>query len=115
MTNSMTWFPRILGLLYVILIASFALDSFSGDEGLLTQTGQFVIHLIPAFVAAGILAVSWRYPLIGGICFMVLGMIFTVYFGTYNKLSNFLIVSMPLFLIGVLFMLTHRKRLKITG
>ncbi len=108
MKNTLTWLPRILAFLYAGFLAIFALDAFSGDISLSKQILGFLIHLVPALSVLLFLAVAWKYRLAGGLGFLVLGMIFTVYFGTYRLTANFVMISLPLFLTGVLFMVSHR-------
>lgn len=46
-------------------------------------------------------------PLVGGLFFMLLGMVFTIYFQTDRAAANFLMISMPLLVAGVLFIFSH--------
>ena len=107
MRNLITWLPRILGILFTSFIAIFALDSFSGNEPFWQQLHGFILHLIPAFSVALCLLIAWRYRLPGGVLFLIAGLVFTVYFQTYNTTTNFLLISLPLFLVGVLFMISQ--------
>lgn len=111
--NKHLWLPAGLGILYILFISMFALDAFSGDGSITEKIGGFLIHLIPSFVLLFVLGVSWKKPTAGGVLFILLSIIFTLYFGTYESLLNFLIISFPLAVIGLLFIIlqaTENKR-----
>lgn len=104
------WIPRILTILFIIFISLFALDVFGEGNG----TGEvflgLLVHLIPSIVLIVLLAVSWRCEKIGGAMFIVLGIIFTIFFSTYKELITFLLISGPVFLIGILFWISSMKK-----
>lgn len=106
MSAFLTWFPRILSILYVLFIASFALDSFSGPDSFLRQMGIFLLHLIPAFAAIICLYVAWKYRILGGLLYIVLSMVFTIYFGSWRDTQSFLIISLPLVVAGLFFIIS---------
>lgn len=108
MKNIFIWLPRILALLFAGFLALFALDAFSGDLSLGKKLLGFLYHLAPALSVLLFLAVAWRFRLVGGLGFLVLGMVFTIYFDTYRQTANFMMISLPLFVTGVLFMISHR-------
>jgi len=98
---------RVIIVLYIAMISIFALDaeSFLG----------FLIHLIPSILLVGIAAIAWRSDKAGGILFIVLAFIFTAFFNTYNNWGAFVFVSLPLFAIGILFLINtfkFQKRIK---
>ena len=107
MKAALTWGPRAIVLFYAGLLALFATDAFSGGHSFGQQVLGFAIHLLPALFVLAILVVAWRFPLIGGVGFMVLGMVFTIYFHAARETSAFLLISTPLFLSGILFILSH--------
>jgi hypothetical protein len=99
--------PRILTILFVLFMTLFALDSFSGNIAVTEKVSGFVIHIIPEFILIIILILSWRFPLIGGLLFILNGLIWTIFFKTYTKELNFFILSFPLILIGTLFIIFY--------
>jgi len=105
--NKHLWLPAGLGILYILFISMFALDAFSVDASLIEKIGGFLIHLAPSFVLLIILAISWKKPAAGGALFILLSAVFTLFFRTYESLVNFLIVSFPLAVIGLLFITYH--------
>lgn len=107
MRQLLTWMPRAIVLAFILLLIVFALDAFEGPGGVLHKMGGFLLHLLPAAVTAGFLLVAWRWRIIGGLLMLVLGMVFTIYFQTDQSWSRFLLVSFPLLLAGVLFILSN--------
>jgi len=101
---------KILVIAYTIFLGLFALDMFDGSAPWYIMLGGFLIHLIPNFILIGIAIVAWRREKIGGIIFILLSIIFTVFFRTYTEFSTFLLISVPLFLIGLLFLLSSRYK-----
>lgn len=87
----------------------FSLDVIS--TGL--STGEIVtgmlMHNIPAFILIIILAISWKFEIVGGIAFIAAGIAYMVMVMQganpwYNAISWSLIISGPAFLIGILFL-----------
>lgn len=103
MKNLFTWLPRVIVLVFILFIASFALDAFDEDASFWGKIGDFAKHLIPAAVTSVFLFVAWRYRIFGGLLLMVLGMVFTIYFRTDRSLYYFMSISFPLLLGGLLF------------
>lgn len=103
------WTPRILCILFAVLVSLFALDVFNNDYEVGKTVLTFSIHLIPTFIILLILILSWRWEWIGGISFIALG-IYYIYSSLERfQLSAYLLVSGPLFLIGVLFLINWFK------
>lgn len=107
MKEILTWAPRILAILFIGFLSLFALDAFDSNHSFLQRIANFLIHLIPSFILIGCLFVGWKYPILGGLLFLVTGLVFTIYFGTYNNVSNFLLISLPLLVIGFLFIISR--------
>ena len=107
-TYKLFWIPRVLAILFILLVSVFAFDAFTGEAPFIQELGRLVLQLIPTSFALIIaLLISWRKPLIGGIIFILLGLVFTFYFRTYQALLNFLTISFPLIVIGALFITLH--------
>jgi len=107
MKNFLTWTPRIVLIAYSIFISVFALDAFSEEGSFFHRLGDFLMHLAPSVVVLLMLFLAWRFPLIGGLFVMILGMIFTIYFHTNRTFSYFMMISAPLFVAGLLFIFSH--------
>lgn len=95
--------PRILALLYIMFITLFAMDAIG--EGLLA----LLMHLIPTLVLVGLTAAAWKWEFYGGLAFAFAGIVFTIFFNTYENIATFLSISFPLFLISLLFILSDRN------
>jgi hypothetical protein len=106
MQRIMTLLPRILGILYILFISMFAFDAFAEKVPFLRQFAGFIIHMIPSLLLTVTLIAAWKYPLIGGIIFLLICVGFTIFFHTYRHLAGILLISGPVFLIGVLFLIS---------
>ena len=102
------WFPRVLAVAYALFIALFSFDVFSSDSSLLDKLGGFLIHNIPTFVILFALWLSWKKPMYGGATFIVISAIFTIFFRTYQRWDTFVLISAPILLIGILFILNKK-------
>jgi hypothetical protein len=105
-TMFVVWAPRILAILFATFISLFALDVFGGNEPFSKKLLGLSIHLIPTYFIILFVVVAWRLKFAGGVIFIFLGIFFTLYFKTYRGLANFSMISLPLFLIGVLFIVS---------
>jgi hypothetical protein len=117
------WTPRILSILFVLFLAMFSLDVF--DESNNYTFGETIlalfIHNIPSLVLLIILIISWKYEIVGGISFILAGLLY-VYLVLSNLFNNsfhiymlswILEIAGPAFLIGGLFLVNwHKKRKK---
>ena len=110
------WIPRILCILAILFISMFALDSFDPKLTIWQQIGEFLIHLIPTYILIALLIIAWKWELIGGIIFMVIGLGFSPGIYLHNLQMNhsvmmslgiILMITLPFILIGGLFMLSH--------
>ena len=107
MKKLLTWLPRIIAILFTGMLSIFAFDAFSTKTAIWEQLIGFIIHLVPAISAAVCLLVAWRYRIVGGMLFLILGLVFTVYFGAYHSMAYFSIISLPPLVAGILFILSQ--------
>ncbi|MBL7111108.1 MAG: hypothetical protein ISS19_04120 [Bacteroidales bacterium] len=115
------WIPRILCILAILFISLFALDAFEAGISFWKQILGFLIHLIPSFILTAILVVAWKWELVGGIIFTIIGVLFTPMIYIMNYQSNDsvsmsigigLAIPVPFILVGVLFIISHVLRKK---
>jgi chromate transport protein ChrA len=106
------WIPRTLAVLFIIFISLFALDVFGDRDNLSDIILGLIVHLVPSIILVILLLVSWKCEKIGGALFIVAGIIFTIFFNTYKDIMTFLIISGPVFLIGILFWVSAVKKPK---
>lgn len=103
------WTPRILTILFIVFMSILTLDVFDAGYSFLELLVALFMHLIPVSILTVILLIAWRWEKIGGIIFIVLGLLFTLFFQTYSHLLSFFVISCPVFLIGVLFLMNKKK------
>jgi ABC-type molybdate transport system permease subunit len=104
------WTPRILSILMACFISIFALDVFEEGKTAWEMALAFFIHLIPSFVAVAIIIVAWKRELIGGWLFVALGIGF-LFIGRF-ELVAMLMITLPLVIVGVLFLAYYFKYVK---
>lgn len=121
MNKFIYWTPRVLSILLIVFLAIFSLDVFDGDYGFWGIVLGLLIHNIPSFILLGILIISWKYEIVGGVAFILAGisfLVFTLVRETvepwYMLLALSLILVVPAFLIGILFLVGWFKKKKIT-
>lgn len=112
----MRWIPRILCILAILFIGVFSLDSFDPKLTLGQQLFGFLMHNIPTLILIVFLVVAWKYELIGGIMFMIIGtgltpliynMNFQMNHSFWISLSVVSMITFPFVVIGALFVLSH--------
>ena len=104
------WCPRVLGILVCLFLSLFALDAFSGSKSVGQGVTDFFIHVAPMLALLGVVALSWRWEWVGGSVFTALAP--TYAYVVRQHLSWILVVSGPLFLVGILFLwswMQHRR------
>ncbi len=99
------WFPRIIAILAILFMMMFSLDVFGGEEPVGRQLLGFLAHNIPAFVLIIVLAIAWKYEIIGGIIFILLFFALGIYFKSFSGNSGSLIILIPFILAGAMFIL----------
>jgi hypothetical protein len=113
------WTPRILCILAILFISLFALDAFNPDLTIWQQIGDFLMHLLPSFALLALLIVAWKWELIGGIIFALIGLGFSPFIYSHNyKMNNSLwmsisiimMITVPFIVVGILFILSYYKK-----
>ncbi|MDZ7615225.1 MAG: hypothetical protein U5K51_17130 [Flavobacteriaceae bacterium] len=115
------WLPRGLCIAAILFVSMFALDAFSPGLTIWQQIGAFLIHLIPSFILAALLALAWKWEFLGGILFLIIGIVFTPIIFQHNYRMNhsvwmslyiILLITVPFILVGILFLTDYKKRQK---
>jgi len=97
------WAPRILGVMFVLFLMMFSLDIFGiGLTAWQIMVGLFM-HNIPALILTIILIISRKYEMVGGIGFILAGLL----------VIQSLVVAFPAFVIGILFLIGWFEKNKI--
>ena len=104
------WTPRILSIIFILFLALFSLDVF--EPGL--SMGQIMLglfmHNIPSLVLLAVLLIAWRYEIVGGIAYILAGILYIIFAFGRNGFQLYLLVwsaqiAGPAFLIGALFLI----------
>ena len=101
------WAPRVFGIVVSLFLALFALDAFSVSRPLIASSVDFLIHLVPAMLVCIAVIVSWRRPAIGAAAFVALAV---GYAALAQRVDWVLVISGPLLVVGVLFLLSWRAQ-----
>ncbi len=102
--------PRLISILAITFVSIFFLDALD-HGGLNEQLFDVMMHLIPTLVLTIILAIAWKWELIGGIIYVLLGIFISPLIYTNSYLTIALVTS-PFILSGFLFILSHFMKKK---
>jgi hypothetical protein len=111
--NLLLWAPRIAGLLVAAFLALFALDAFNETGSFVGALPAFAIHLIPSLLVLMVVAIAWRFEWIGAIAFIALAVLYAVM--ARGRLDWIAVISGPLVLVGVLFLVSWRQHANFHG
>jgi hypothetical protein len=111
--NLLLWVPRIAGLLVATFLALFALDAFNETSSFVGALPTFAIHLIPSLLVLMVVAIAWRFEWIGAIAFIALAVLYAVM--ARGRLDWIAVISGPLVLVGVLFLVSWRQHANLHG
>ena len=106
--NKFITIAKFLAIIYILFLSMFALDVF-GEYKFPEVLLALLMHLIPSLILIGILIWAWKKPRIGGIFFIVLSIFFTIFFKTYQMWQSLVFLTLPLLVIGSLFILENKK------
>ena len=115
------WLPRIICILAISFISVCALDAFDPNLTIWKQIQGFAMHLIPSFILLLILLIAWKWELIGGIIFLIIGIGLSPFIFIHNYRMNgsvsmslwvITMITFPFILVGILFILAHLKNRK---
>lgn len=109
MRTALYWGPRVLAIAFGLFVSLFALDSFSGQDGIWVKLAHFAIHLIPVAIYAVILVLAWRWEWVGAVLFAALGAVYAAMMGRHRLEWN-LVIAGPLFLLAALFLVGWLRR-----
>ena len=108
--NALCWSPRILAMLFALFISLFALDAFSEGHSLFKMMLAFLIHLIPTWIIIITIIISWKREWIAAMVFIILGVAYIIIARGKFPFSVYLLISGPLFIIGILYWLNWIER-----
>ncbi|MFA5392391.1 MAG: hypothetical protein WC306_01705 [Candidatus Paceibacterota bacterium] len=113
------WTPRILSIVFICFLTLFSLDVFSPGLTFWQIVVGLFMHNIPVFILLAVLLISWKYEIVGGIVFILAGILYIIRLLMVMFMNGFewyglfwsLQIAGPAFLIGILFIIGWiRKR-----
>ncbi|MDD4983460.1 MAG: hypothetical protein PHH82_01300 [Candidatus ainarchaeum sp.] len=108
------WTPRILSIILVIFMFLMSLDVFGNGLGFWQTALAFFMHNIPALILLIVLIISWKYEIVGGITFILAGLLYIVLLFRnpfeWYMLAWAIQISGIAFLIGILFIIGWHKK-----
>ena len=104
------WLPRAFSIFYIIFVSAFALDVFTEFSGIAMLIALF-IHLIPSILLTIILFIAWNFEILGGFLFILFSLVVTFYFKLYDKFIEIFVVTLPISVMGLLFLIPHWKEI----
>jgi len=101
--------PRVIAILLMLFLALFSFDVFGEGYGFWQTILAFLMHNIPVFILIVLLIIAWKYEIIGGIAFILAGLLYIVtllFSGNFHwyMLSWSVMISGPAFIVGGLFL-----------
>lgn len=115
------WIPRVICILAILFVSMFAADAFAPELTIWQQLGAFLMHLIPSFILIALLIVAWKWELIGGVIFTLIGVGFSPIIYQHNYAMNqsvsasliiILMITFPFIVVGGLFIIGHFMKKK---
>ncbi len=116
------WTPRILSIIFICFLALFSLDVISPELSFWQIVVGLFMHNIPVFILLAVLLISWKYEIVGGIVFILAGLLYSgisiirIIMSNpveWYMLSWSLQIAGPAFLVGILFLIGWFKKKKI--
>ena len=112
------WTPRVLSIIFILFMALMSLDIFGMGLGFWGTVLGLFMHNIPAIILLVILIISWKYEIVGGIGFILGGLVYIGILLNNSISSGFqwyylawaLQISGIAFLIGILFLVGWFRR-----
>jgi len=101
------WVPRIIIICFALFVGMFSLDVFEMRADIWHKLLGFFIHNIPSLLIILTLLITWKKPLWGGIFYLALTIILTLFWQTYRSWETFLFFTLPPFLVGILFLAAY--------
>ena len=98
--NLLYWIPRAFGILFALFISAFALDVFGEGYGLSGTIVALLMHLIPTALVVIALSIAWRWERAGALLFFGLAVFYAIMTDGAS-----LLISAPLLLIGIFFLI----------
>lgn len=109
-SNTIKWTARIMTMAFAAFISIFAMDVFGEGYGFWKTLLALTMHLIPTFFIIIVLIFSWRWELVGTICFAFLGIAYLVWSWGRFQLDVYFLIAGPLFVVSTLFFISWLQK-----
>lgn len=111
------WTPRIMAIIFIFFMFLMSLDVISSEQSFRQIMTAMLIHNIPVIIMIILLIISWKFEIVGGIAFIMIGLIYIFMLAKNHvylpmALSWSMSISGPAFVIGVLFLINWQKKRK---
>ena len=113
------WTPRILSIIFICFLALFSLDVISPELSFWQIVVGLFMHNIPVFILLAVLLISWKHEIVGGIVFILAGLLYSglsiIRIIMSNPVEWYMLfwslqIAGPAFLIGILFIINWRRK-----
>lgn len=113
------WTPRLLSILFICFLALFSLDVFEPGKSIEEILLGLLMHNIPSIIMIVLLVIAWRKEIVGAVSYFGEGLLYIglVTFRVINSelqwylaITWSLTIAGPAFIIGVLFLISWKKR-----
>jgi len=115
MKQVLYWTPRVLGICIAGFVSIFALDVFGEGYTFWETVTALLIHLVPTCIVVVALVLAWRWEWVGALLFTSLSVFYVVLAWGQFPWVTYLVISGPLFVTGVLFLLNWVFRKQVRG
>ena len=105
------WLPRILSIAFVLFLSLFALDVFTEYSGWDLVLALFM-HLMPSLVFLAVVAISWKYDLVGAIVFFAFAVFYIYAAGFGGPWTWYAFISGPSFIVAIFFFISWLQKKK---
>lgn len=107
------WTPRVLAIAVCLYLASFALDAFSSEAGVLRSLPGFGMHLVPVLGLLVVVVVAWRWEWVGALVFTCLAIGYTYMARAHPTWIG--AIALPLLVVGILYTLSWMRHDELHG
>ncbi len=97
--------PKIISIIYILVLIFLSLDSFKTDIPLLHQMIRFLIYMVPVFLLLLFLYISYKHPSFGGALYIISSLLMILFWDSFREISGFLAAPLPLMIIGLQFII----------
>ncbi len=116
LSKAVYWTPRVLSIIFILFLTLMSLDVFEMQLGFWSTVLGLFMHNIPALALSVVLLISWKYEIVGGIAFILAGLVYSILLFR-NSFEWYLLawaiqISGIAFLIGILFLIGWFRKKK---